>query len=323
MKVTLKTVEGIMNHHFGKIPKEVRELGGGRSNYVFEALHDNEWYVIRITDEQAKFQYFLKEQWAVQKVQENKVPVPDILEVGNDGSEFPYMIVRKVEGLRADTHPNRLEIIREMGKYTALINSIPTSGFGHVFDWSSNQLSRKETWKEYLEKELEFSSRLEVLEKNKVITNGHLSRLKSALKEVRSWTYKPTLSHGDMRLKNILVNEKGKITCILDWEMCCSNVAPYWDVAIALHDLSIDEKQAFVDGYGISPHEYRKLSNSIKALNIINYAPFVKTALEKKDKDKIEHIKSRLQGAYDLYSLDIDAPKKSRRWLPFKFGKGD
>jgi aminoglycoside phosphotransferase (APT) family kinase protein len=53
-----------------------------------------------------------------------------------------------------------------------------------------------------------------------------------------------------MRLKNVMVDEAGKITAVIDWEFCSSNVAPYWD--LALHDLSVDAKQAFLGGYGVS-----------------------------------------------------------------------
>jgi aminoglycoside phosphotransferase (APT) family kinase protein len=109
-----------------------------------------------------------------------------------------------------------------------------------------------------------------------------------------------------MRLKNILVGEDGKICSILDWEMCLSNVAPQWDLSIALHDLSVDEKAAFIDGYGLSQKEYRNRANGIKAINIINYAPYLERAYEEgneKSKDYIEQMKTRLRGEFDLYSL--------------------
>ena len=50
-------------------------------------------------------------------------------------------------------------------------------------------------------------------------------------------------------MKNVIVNEAGEIKAILDWEDCSSNCAPYWDFSIALHDLSIDGKQKFLEGY--------------------------------------------------------------------------
>jgi hygromycin-B 4-O-kinase len=208
-----------------------------------------------------------------------------------------------------------------MGKFTAIINSIPTSGFGHIFDWSSNLLSRKDTWSDYIIRELKFTERFEALEKNKMMSSHGLTRLKHTLKEIESWKYKPTLCHGDMRLKNVLVNEKGKISAILDWELCCSNVAPYWDMSIALHDLNVDEKEAFINGYGIDKSEFRTLSPGIKALNLINYVPYMEGAIEKKDKEALESIRLRLHGCLDMYTFDEDVWKKMKRWLPFKIGK--
>jgi len=44
------------------------------------------------------------------------------------------------------------------------------------------------------------------------------------------------------------VTDQGEIKAILDWEHCSSNGAPCWGFSIALHDLSIDGKQKFLEG---------------------------------------------------------------------------
>lgn len=303
MKINQDIVTDIIKHHLGKTPKGIQELAGGFANFVYEAKVEDETFIVRISDELFKLQFFLKEQWAVQKARENKVPVPEILEVGNEASNYPYMIVRKVEGYRAEYQENRRDVIKEMGKYLAIINSIPTSGYGHVFDWSSNQLSRKDTWADYLIKELEVEERMAILERHKIINEEGMSSLRSALKEVMKWTTRPTLNHGDMRLKNVILNEKGKIKAILDWEACTSNIAPQWDLSISMHDLSIDERQIFLKGYGLSEQEFRNRSQGMKVLNILNYAPYVELAYENKEKDLIEIYKTRLRGAHDWFSI--------------------
>ncbi len=73
---------------------------------------------------------------------------------------FPFVISRAVKGGDAMYHPQRIEILSETGRFAALINSIPTKGFGKTFDWSGNQLSRVETRMEYLQKDLKFEKRL-------------------------------------------------------------------------------------------------------------------------------------------------------------------
>ncbi len=54
--------------------------------------------VVRLSDKPEKITLFLKEQWAVDKARSNEIPVPDILEVGNEIIPIPYMIVRKING---------------------------------------------------------------------------------------------------------------------------------------------------------------------------------------------------------------------------------
>ena len=46
-----------------------------------------------------------------------------------------------------------------------------------------------------------------------------------------------------------------------------------------------------------------RMAPAIKALNILNYARTVRHALERNDKKRLLHLRARLNGAFDLYSL--------------------
>ena len=59
------------------------------------------------------------------------------------------------------------------------------------------------------------------------------------------------LQHGNLRLKNIMYNEKGKITAIIHWQECISSIGLLWDIFIALHDLPIDGQHQYLLGYGM------------------------------------------------------------------------
>lgn len=100
-----------------------------------------------------------------------------------------------------------------------------------------------------------------------------------------------------------MVDEKGKITAILDWENCVSSIGPYWDTSIALHDLSIDAQWRYLDGYGLPDKKIAEISDAVKVFNLLNYAPAIERILEKKDKPKLGHYKLRLKGVLDLFSL--------------------
>ncbi len=293
----------IIEHHFGTKPKRIEHQGSGLSNFVFLVHHTEGDFVIRISPDATRINAFIKEQWAVGKAREAGVPTAEILEVGNSVIPYPYMVVRRVAGRDATVHPERLAILREMGRYAALINSISTTGFGGVFDWSSNQLSHNATWNEYLHGELRLDTRLEILRKQRMFNPTRLKTLRTLLESAAKRSAKTALNHGDIRLKNVIVNEAGKITAIIDWEDCVSHLTPHWELSLALHDLSIDEKQEFLTGYGLPAKQFAEIAPVVKALNIINYAPHIERMSEQNDQPQLERLRTRLSGALDLYSI--------------------
>ena len=293
----------IIEHYLGSKPKRVVARGGGLTNFVFEVNHTKGDFIVRLSTSPEKVKHYLKEQWAIAQANKVGVPTAEVLEVGVEAVGVPHMVLRKVMGQEATHHPERFTVLREMGRLTALIHSISTSGFGHSFDWSSNQLSRNDTWKEYLHGELKVGPRVDLLDKHKMLDTAQIGRLRSIVHEIERWKPTPVLNHGDMRLKNVVVDDRGTITAVIDWEFCTSNVAPYWDLSVALHDLSVDAKQEFLVGYGLRDSKVREMAPIMKAINIINYAPFVERAAEEQDRAKLEQYRTRLAGALDLYSI--------------------
>jgi len=293
----------VVEHHFGKSLKDIEFNAAGKTNFVFTAVTKDGSFIVKIATARTKYKDFLKEQWAIQKASEAGVPVPEILEVGDGVIPMPYMLQEKVEGTEAINHPDRLEILRKLGKYAHTIHSIPTEGFGSVFNWSKNKLSKKKTWTEFLEKELMFAEGLKFLEVNSIFSKKKIKRLGSEFERIKRWKISPSLNHCDLRLKNVIVSDEGKIKALIDWENCSSNCAPYWDLSIALHDLSIDGKQKFLEGYDLDIEEFSKRAYSLTAFNIINYIPALQRIIFKKDKRTLELYKLRLDGQLDLFSI--------------------
>lgn len=289
--------------HFGNRPIRIIFKASGLSNFVFAVKHSESEFIIRISPEQWRIKSFIKEQWAQNAAHEAGVPTAEILEVGMEAISQPYMITRFIKGDEATRHPQRREILRQLGRYGALINSIRTKSFGKTFDWSSNQLSLNETWKDYLQKELKFEKRLGILEKHRMISAEQHKKLEKIFAEALKLKPKPALNHGDLRLKNVIADEDGKIKAIFDWENCISNVAPEWELSIALHDLWIDEKQAFLEGYGLTEKKIAEIAPLMKAFNMINYTTAIEEIAEAKDKSKLEQYRTRFSGALDFYSL--------------------
>ena len=298
-------VRQLMKHHFGKKKLEVTALSGGITNFVYGVKSGRDELVVRLGRNPDKINAFLKEQWAVAQAHAKGIPVPEILEVGNSIIPMPYMIMKKINGEEASDHLDRAYIISDMGRYAALIHTIPTHDYGHVFDWSQNILSRNVNWKNYLYDELRFQERIDFLKKNKLLPPKTLGKLNALVYTLEQLKGKPCLHHGDLRLKNVLVDKKGKIVSIIDWENCVSSIPPYWDISIALHDLSIDKQGYFLEGYGLTGKETLKIAPALKVFNILNYVPEIQRLLQqrRKQKEKLEHYRARLGGALDMFSL--------------------
>lgn len=281
-----------------------KRLSGGLSNFVFGVEHRQEGpFVVRLSHEPEKIDAFLKEQWAMDRAGKAGVPVAEVAAVGfEDG--WAWMVQHRVDGGDGAHHPDRQMVLKEMGRLTKRIHGIRTKGFGHAFDPKTKRFIGAKTWAEHCAEELKLEHRLRVLNLNRMLSRSQAARLEGVLAEIAGWTVEPVLQHGDMRLKNVIVDgDPAKVSAVIDWELCASSVAPYWDLSLALHDLSIDAKQAFLEGYGCSVAEIAGIADVLKAFNIINYAPFVEQAAAKKDEALLALYRTRFSGALDLYSL--------------------
>jgi aminoglycoside phosphotransferase (APT) family kinase protein len=291
----------VLQHLLGERPEHVEPLGGGLSNLVFEARRPDGDLVVRIATEPFGLARFLKQQWATARVAEEDVPVPRILEVGTEPIGMPYMVSRKVAGTPGTHHPERFRILREMGRLARRVHRVRTEGFGHSFGWSGNQLSRRVSWGDYLARDFRCRPRLELLARHGMLTERAVRVLEATLDEVERRTPESALTHGDLRLKNVLADEAGAVVALIDWDECTGNDAPAWDLAVALHDLSVDAKEEFVAGYGLSPREIIGLAPTLRLFNVLHYANEVERAAEEEDRAALERLRARLHGALDLY----------------------
>jgi aminoglycoside phosphotransferase (APT) family kinase protein len=303
VRLARRLARDLVTHHFGTKPARLLHKASGLSNFVFEVTHAQGDFIVRISDEPAKLAAYQKEQWASERARKAGVPTAEILEVGNEAVPHPYMISLKVRGEEATHHPKRLEIARELGALARRIHGIRTQGYGRTFDWSSNTLSKRETWRDYLAKELRVTERIATLERWKMLPPPALRRLRATVRQMAKWDIRPALTHADLRLKNVIVDEAGKICALIDWENCESNLVPHWDLAFALHDLGVDAKEAFALGYGLRAKELLEMAPAVRAINLLGYAPAVEAMGEERDKRGLELYRARLGGALDLYAV--------------------
>jgi hygromycin-B 4-O-kinase len=292
----------IVQQHFGKPASRIVYKSSGRTNYVFAVNHVEGQFVVRISPDANRIEAFQKELRASRKAREAGVPTPEVLAVGADPASEPYMITRRVTGIEASQNPKRLHIVQELGEYAAVINSIATDGLGTDFEWAENGKTNG-AWDSYLQNEFDLDKRIEILSTNGILSETQLQELVRIVEDAKTKHLKPSLNHSDLRLKNVIVDEGGDIAAIIDWEDCLSTIAPEWELSIALHDLTIDEKQAFIDGYGLTIQQVEEMAPLVKAFNILNYSSAIESAIRTGDQKSLDQIKLRLAGCLDLYRL--------------------
>ncbi|HUR97391.1 MAG TPA: aminoglycoside phosphotransferase family protein [Pyrinomonadaceae bacterium] len=293
----------VLKHHFGNRAANITPKSGGLSNFVFEGKHAEGDFIVRISPDPARLNQFIKEQWCERAARRAGIPTAEILETGGSVIPFPYAVSRSVGGTEGTDHPERSKIIAELGRYAKKINSIRTRGFGETFDWSNNELSRNKTLKEYLEGEYQCEARIETLERSGLSSPATVKSVRRIVREMLSIKTLPVLNHGDLRLKNVIADDAGKITAIIDWEKATSNVAPQWEFSVALHDLGVDGQEQFVKGYGMPPKRLAEVAPYVKAFNLLNYTDKINEAIARKDKATLAQFRMRFSGAFDMYSF--------------------
>jgi aminoglycoside phosphotransferase (APT) family kinase protein len=299
----LRRAKAIVTHHLGSPPLRIARQTGGISNLVYGVRHHDGDFILRLSPHEHKLEVFRKEQYATEKARAAGVPTAQILYVGAEAVPCPYMVQTWVRGQEATHHPRRLEILREIGRLGTVINSIETAGFGREFADLPGSRAPLRSWCEFLRRELELERRLGVLVEHDMVDADKAERLRAVLEAADRDAGSPRLNHGDLRLKNVLVDDHGEVTAVIDWEHCVSALAPVWEWSIALHDLSIDAMQAFLRGYGASREAIERLAPVVKALNIINYVPAIERLLQRDEPEHLDWIRTRMSGALDLYSL--------------------
>jgi len=297
-----RRVHEIAMRHFGEKARRVGEKGGGLTNAVFGFRVSSGEYIVRTHDDATVINGYLKEQWAMDAARAAGLSVPRVLEVGNFAEGTAYMIQERLAGVDGRQASNRLAVLEALGKLAKKLHGVRTKGFGPVFDWSSNRLSRHTAWADYLADGFDVEKRLATLTTLRMIDAGQARRLREVATQMARWKRPAVLQHGDLRLKNVLVDPAdSRIVALIDWDSCTSMPGPYWDLSLALHELGVDEKEAFLGGYGMNAREFGAAIPFIRLFNTLNYARAVESAAKKRDTARLAWFKLRLQGALDLY----------------------
>jgi len=277
----------------------MRAQAGGLTNHVFVMDGAEGAFVLRMDPSTAKLDEYRKERWAIDHARRMDIPAPNVIEVGTTEKGVSFMLARCERGQPATALQDSRAVLRQLGQYARRLHEAALDSFGGQH---RGLTSPWRNWPDYLEHEFRIEWRLERLRALALLDEAGARRVADVVLHLGNGR-EPRINHGDLRLKNVLVDGDGRISAIIDWEFAVAGPAPEWDLALALHDLSIDEKDAFVDGYGLDHDALAEARPVIAALNLLHYAPFVDAAARANDDEQLTHYRRRFARVYDLYSV--------------------
>ena len=276
----------------------VRELipvvGRGSVNKIFVAKTEDSEAVLRMRDEAGAFDEYQKEAWCLAQASARGIPGPCVLSIGRSGTTTAYTIQTLVRGMNGDeSGADGNRIWRELGGYAKLIHSIKAVGYGsHLVDAEHGRFQEPGhdgfdgSWTAYIEYNIESLSERDELRRIEVLTVAESEKIKRLFEELRDRQFSFGLTHGDIALRNTIVDGSGKVW-LLDWGSAGVDLVPHADLIQMLKcQLESDDPtsasvRAFLDGYGISEREFKALEPLLDTLLLLRAIDKLRWAIDR------------------------------------------
>ena len=301
-----KIVRKIIIDEFRAKPLKITPvLRKGFVNQVFLAETENTKLIIRMQDSNSLDEY-KKEVWAANRAIENFIPTPKILKIGvfDDKAFSIQEYVQSVESknLSAD----KKSVWKKLGEYARRIHTIEVGGFGLDFR-DMTQGDSKFAWLRYLNYNIKSLNETDELLKLDVLTKNQSAKAREIFENLKSREFVFGLNHGDLSLKNSIVDEFGTIH-LIDWGSSEASIVPHHEL-IQLLKVNMQENnpddseiQAFLDGYGIDENEYQKFLPDLEALLLLRAFDKLRWAIDW----KIAELKDYIFDAQEMVKRVLD-----------------
>lgn len=206
---------------------------------------------------------YMKEQWCILQAAAAGIPGPEVLSIGIAG-DTAYMIQAFVEGDNGlDSKVPKSVIWRKLGEYARLIHSIPVKGYGenltdhvHGSFHSPAHPGSDGSWQGYVQYNINSLTEKDRLIELGVIDEVQSQRARELFRKVQQETFRFGLIHGDISLKNTMIDPAGQVI-LLDWGNAEVRTVPHGDINGLMQGHlqdgvpAWDEINTFLNGYGL------------------------------------------------------------------------
>ena len=280
-----ETISKIISDEFAELPLKISPLiDRGSVNKVFLVETENFKFIFR-TNNLNSFDEYEKERWAANRAINKNIPTPQILKTGVFDNQA-FSIQNYVEGVEGREFSGDKKFIwKKLGEYARQIHTVKIGGFGlKLGDMTEGDC--KTLWLKYLDYNIEsLKDKNDKLPELGVVTRKQSELIGNIFENLRSRSFLFGLNHGDLSLRNIIVDNAGTIH-LLDWGSAEASIVPHHDL-IQLLKMNMQENapsdpelEYFLDGYGILKGEYEEMFPDLKNLSILRAIDKLRWAID-------------------------------------------
>ncbi|MCH5584903.1 aminoglycoside phosphotransferase family protein [Shimazuella sp. AN120528] len=267
-------------------------IGNGTVNQVYRVETNTSLFIIRMNEAPNTLAIYEKEKWCMEQAKRKGVPGPDVLAIGNM-EQVTYMVQTFIKGKNGKYSPWNKEMIwRKLGEYTKQIHSIPVNGFGeilfnpihHTFAASTHE-GFNGTWHGFIRYNINCLTEDDPLILFGVFSLEHTKIIKQKFEGLLQLNFAFGLTHGDLSLKNTIVDKKGNVT-LLDWGCAEVHIIPYWELIQLLKSQvdigapNTEQMHAFLQGYGITASDFQTMLPTLNTLLLLDACDKLRWAID-------------------------------------------
>jgi fructosamine-3-kinase len=233
----------------------VREQGN--VNVAYDVATRNGNFIVRVRFDRDELGQFLREKRCAELIRAKHDWTPEVIALGRLGGHC-YSVQQKVQGIVASQYQGDMGgIWEQVGAYAAFFHEIQTPGYlREVFSDPPSDASWCKSYFTYLGQAADAQLVARVLLK----TDEFESAL-DALRPLEDLKFKPTLAHGNLFSKNIIVDPNHKAH-IIDWGSCEGHISCALDLSeLFVLDVPQPHIEAYLRGHGL-PCDYAE-QNSV------------------------------------------------------------
>lgn len=294
MNQQINKISEIISDEFKEIPLKILPLTGkGFVNLVFQVETESSKFIFRTNDLDSLDEYE-KEKWAAAQAIGKHIQTPQILKTGVFNNQA-YSIQKYVEGVEGrNFSADKKFIWKQLGEYARQIHDIKINGFGLKLR-DMTQGDSQTLWMKYLDYNIESLNENDELLKLDVLTKTQSRAVKRIFENLKSREFRFGLNHGDLSLKNTIVDNYRSIH-LIDWGSAEASIVPHHDLIellkVQLQENEPDEANfaAFIEGCGIGEDEYEEMLPDLKSLSLLRAFDKLRWALDWKIKELEDYV---------------------------------